>query len=280
MMPTDEQAKQCIEMLSKKPDTKKYKKDLELLKAIDNCYASSVYGGSIFHPIGSSDRRGQLRHKANNLEHEIKNLPVNYLYGGGYYILRHVQHNPNEEIDSEHGAMFSDVFILVESIENLDKMQKIKVINDMAPDVRKTQKPILMEDLSEAMTGYGRVIEYRAYSSDFHPESCKIERVKEGKFKNGKMEGYARKFTGLKGGNCFVGFFKEGKPDGKLEVIDKDGYIIKQGIYNDSECIKEIEINNFTTRIIKTGKDTTPKDTIGAIQKQNTNKSPTDLTDL
>lgn len=70
------------------------------------------------------------------------------------------------------------------------------------------------------------------------------------------MDGYGRKFTGLKGGNCFVGFFKEGKPDGKLEVIDHDGYIIKHGIYNDSECIKEIEINNFTTRIIKTGKDT------------------------
>lgn len=69
------------------------------------------------------------------------------------------------------------------------------------------------------------------------------------------MEGYARKFTGLKGGHCFVGFFKEGKPDGKLEVIDKDGYIIKQGIYNDSECIKEIEINNYTTRHIKTGTD-------------------------
>ena len=70
------------------------------------------------------------------------------------------------------------------------------------------------------------------------------------------MEGYARKFTGLKGGNCFVGFYKEGKPDGKLEVIDKDGYIIKQGVYNDAECIKEIEINNYTTRVIKTGKDT------------------------
>ena len=71
-----------------------------------------------------------------------------------------------------------------------------------------------MEDLAEAMTGYGRVIEYRAYSSYFAPDSCKIERVKEGKVKHGKMEGYARKFTGLKGGNCFVGFFKEGKPDG------------------------------------------------------------------
>lgn len=114
-----------------------------------------------------------------------------------------------------------------------------------------------MEDLEMAINGYGRIIEYRVYSSDFHPENCKIERVKEGKFKNCKMDGYARKFTGLKGGNCFVGFFKEGKPDGKLEVIDKDGYIIKQGVYNDSECIKEIEIQNYTTRLIKTGKDAT-----------------------
>jgi hypothetical protein len=114
-----------------------------------------------------------------------------------------------------------------------------------------------MEDIELAMNGYGRVIEYRVYSSDFHQENCKIERIKEGKFKNGKMDGYARKFTGLKGGNCFVGFFKEGKPDGKLEVIDKDGYIIKQGVYNDSECVKEIEINNYTTRLIKTGKDAT-----------------------
>ena len=120
-----------------------------------------------------------------------------------------------------------------------------------------------MEDLADAMTGYGRVIEYRAYSTDFAPDSCKIERVKEGKFKNGKMEGYARKFTGLKGGNCFVGFFKEGKPDGKLEVLDKDGYIIKQGIYNDSECVKEIEINNYTTRLIKTGKEFNDKNLMG-----------------
>ena len=276
--PTDEQTKACIEMLQKKPDTKKYKRDLDMLKAIDNCYRSNVYGASIFQPIGSSDRRGALRHKANNLETEIQNLPVNYLYGGGYYVLRHVQHSANDDVNSESGAMFSDIFILVESIENLDKMQKIKVINDMAPDVRKTAKPILMEDIGDSMTGYGRVIEYRAYSSDFDAESCKIERVKEGKFKNGKMEGYARKFTGLKGGNCFVGFFKEGKPDGKLEVIDKDGYIIKQGIFNDSECIKEIEINNFTTRIIKTGKDMTV-DPLAAATKD-LGKGADKLTDL
>ena len=110
-------------MLIKRPETKKYKKDMELLKAIDNCYRSNVYGGPIFQPIGSADRRAALRHKANNLEKEIKELPVNYLYGGGYYVLRHVQHSASDQIDSEAGAMFSDIFILVESIENLDKMQ-------------------------------------------------------------------------------------------------------------------------------------------------------------
>lgn len=257
MIPTDEHAKKTIGMLSTKPNTKKYKRDLDMLKAIDNCYASNVYGGSIFLPIGSSDKRGALRHKPNNLENDIKNLSVNYLYGGGYYELKHVQHNPNEDVESEAGAMFSDIFILIDSVDDLDKMQKIKVQTDVSAEKLKNQKPILMEDIELAMNGYGRVIEYRVYSPDFHQENCKIERIKEGKFKNGKMDGYARKFTGLKGGNCFVGFFKEGKPDGKLEVIDKDGYIIKQGVYNDSECVKEIEINNYTTRLIKTGKDAT-----------------------
>lgn len=139
-----------------------------------------------------------------------------------------------------------------------------------------------MTDIADAMNGYGRVIEYRAYSSDFAPDSCKIERVKEGKFKYGKMDGYARKFTGLKGGNCFVGFFKDGKPDGKLEVLDKDGYVIKQGIYNDSECIKEIEINNYTTRIIKTGKDAQNEKLLaGAMDKATAGlKTPGELTDF
>lgn len=50
--------------------------------------ASDIYGGSVFEPIGSADRRGQLRHKNNSLEAEIKGIEVNYLYGGGYYCLR------------------------------------------------------------------------------------------------------------------------------------------------------------------------------------------------
>lgn len=282
MVPVDEHTKQCVEMLQRKPQTKNYKKDLEMVKAIDVCYASNVFGGTIFQPIGSVNKKGPLRYKRNNLEQDIQGLPINYLYGGGFYTLKHVQHNEQEKIDSEAGAMFSDIFILVESIENLDKMQQIKVISDMSPADRKNQKPIFLNDIADAMTGYGRVIEYRAYSTDFASDSCKIERVKEGRFKKGKMDGYARKFTGLKGGNCFVGFFKDGKPDGKLEVLDKDGQVIKQGIYNDSECIKEIEINNYTTRVIKTGWDgQNDKLLTGAMDKATKGlKQPSELTDF
>ena len=137
MVPQDEHTKQCLEMLQRKPQTKNYKKDLEMVKAIDACYASSVFGGTIFQPIGSVNKKGPLRYKRNNLEQDIQNMPINYLYGGGFYTLKHVQHNEHEKIDSEAGAMFSDIFILVESIENLDKMQQIKVISDMSPADRK-----------------------------------------------------------------------------------------------------------------------------------------------
>ena len=109
----------------------RYKKDQTILKNIENCYDSKVYGGSIFLPIGSSESQGADRYKSNNLEQDIKNMQVNYLYGGGYYTLKHIKHNENEICNSESGATFSDIYILVESIENLEKMQKIKVVNDM-----------------------------------------------------------------------------------------------------------------------------------------------------
>ena len=101
----------------------------------------------------------------------------------------------------------------------------------------KPSKTILLADLEESLTGYGRIVEYRVYNSDFQPQNCKIERIKEGRFKKGKMEGYARKFTLTNNGTCFVGFYKEGKPDGKFSIFDKDGETTKQGVYQDSDCV-------------------------------------------
>lgn len=106
----------------------------------------------------------------------------------------------------------------------------------------------MLEDLN----GYGRIIDYRAYNKDFAPENLKIERVKEGRFKKGKMDGYARKFSAMNGGTCFVGFFKEGKADGKHMIMDKDGKVLKQGMFNDTQQTKDIVLNNFTTKLLKT----------------------------
>lgn len=101
MTPKDNHVKACIQMLSKPPKTSNYQHDLDWKNAIDNCFASDVFGGSIFEPIGSNKMRGKLRHKSNDLETEIKSLSIDYLYGGGYYEFFKVQHNSSEDVDSE-----------------------------------------------------------------------------------------------------------------------------------------------------------------------------------
>jgi hypothetical protein len=49
----------------------------------------------------------------------------------------------------------------------------------------------------------------------------------------------------LSNGTCFVGFWKEGKADGKFEVYDSDGYALRFGVFSGDDCLKNIEINNF-----------------------------------
>lgn len=59
-----------------------------------------------------------FRKKSNNLKREIENLNVEYLYGGGYYILNSVK-----TIDGN----YLDINILVETMDNLDRMKKLKI---------------------------------------------------------------------------------------------------------------------------------------------------------
>lgn len=103
-------------------------------------------------------------------------------------------------------------------------IEKLKTMAVKPPGIRAscilTEKPsqgrLFLNDVIKCVSGYGRIIEYRAFNSSFQPDACRIERVKEGRFSRGKMDGYGRKFTGLNGGNCLVGFFEKGKPKGKL----------------------------------------------------------------
>lgn len=80
------------------------------------------------------DNIGPKRNKDNSLEDDIKKSPINYLYGGGYYVLKHIKQSKSEVIESEGGAAFCDIYLLVESIQNTNKMQQLKVISDYEKD--------------------------------------------------------------------------------------------------------------------------------------------------
>ena len=100
----------------------------------------------------------------------------------------------------------------------------MKIYNDLSAEERKGHKPLLFKDIKYQINGFGRIIDYRIFSSDLSPDQSQIERIKEGKFKGGKLDGYGRKLSVLGNGSCFVGFWKEGKADGKFEIYDSDGY--------------------------------------------------------
>ena len=75
----------------------------------------------------------------------------------------------------------------------------------------------------------------------------RLEKVHEGYIKKGKLNGYGRNFSSDQGGNCVVGFFADGKPDGKIEMYDKDGNLQEQGIFSGKECVKKCEVKDFTS---------------------------------
>ena len=88
-VPLDQQVALTKSLLGRNVDLSRFAATSpEDLQALKEMQASDIFGGSVFEPIGSADRRGQLRHKNNSLEAEIRAIEVNYLYGGGYYCLR------------------------------------------------------------------------------------------------------------------------------------------------------------------------------------------------
>ena len=70
-VPIDQSIEKCIEMLSNRPSNDqfihKFRKDANNLKNIEEAYKNSIFGGSIFLPLGSSTKKGDKRHKENNL---------------------------------------------------------------------------------------------------------------------------------------------------------------------------------------------------------------------
>lgn len=58
-----------------------------------------------------------------------------------------MRHSEKESLDSAEGAQFSDIHIMVESIDDIKKLEQMKVFNDLSAEERKGQKPLLFTDI-------------------------------------------------------------------------------------------------------------------------------------
>jgi len=76
----------------------------------------------------------------------------------------------------------------------------------------------------------------------------------EGKFTNGLMDGYCRLIDTLTE-EVHVGYFKEDVPMGKYSRYTINGELQEQGIKEEDELVKDIEVKHFMTRILDTKRD-------------------------
>ena len=240
---TDAHILQVTDMLSKRPDLKKYKHDATAVKNIDYMYQSTIYGGSIFLPIGRE--KNQVRNRENALLAEINAVNVDYLYGGGYYKIEQVKAGEDND--------YFDIFILVESIEDMDLLKQLKI--GKTSENQKSQ--FSYEEIEKSLNGFGRMIQYKSHNDSFAPENLQLIEVFEGQFRKGLMEGYCRHFVAKEKDSSMVelGFFKEGQPSGKYSSFSFEGAVLEEGIKERDQLVKQIPIGNFLTRVITTGND-------------------------
>jgi hypothetical protein len=78
-----------LQMLSEEPDLSKYQFwDQKTVKELKKLWKSKVFGGHVFQPVGEAP--GTSRTRQNVLQDQINLFQIEYLYGGGYYVLENV----------------------------------------------------------------------------------------------------------------------------------------------------------------------------------------------
>jgi len=168
MVKTDEHIQNCLNLLQKRPDFKKFKASDKAVKDMESRYGNQVFGGSVFLPVGHGDNPNAKRDKENRLEQDVKAVNVDYLYGGGYYTLKFVRVR-----DTKDGRTYmADIYLLIESIENIDNIKTLKVEVEKAQSLKpgdQHYKSLEFDQIAEALTGFGRIIYYNK-GSDYTPE--------------------------------------------------------------------------------------------------------------
>ena len=142
--------------------------------------------------------------------------------------------------------------MLVESIDKLDEMKKLKILNQQGSNIPlkkgQTAETLYLDDFIHALNGFGRIIFWRCFGDVANPLDCAIENVQEGRFRQGAMDGYCRSLDAVDEGFVEVGYFKDGVSQGKYQSFKIDGTLLHQGIKDGDDMIKEVEIADFNTR--------------------------------
>jgi hypothetical protein len=67
----DESVEKCVDMLTNRPHNDyfihKFRANANQLRNIEDAYKNSIFGGSIFLPLGSSIKKAEKRDKENSL---------------------------------------------------------------------------------------------------------------------------------------------------------------------------------------------------------------------
>jgi hypothetical protein len=72
-----------------------------------------------------------------------------------------------------------DIYLLVETIQNIDEIKKLKVLNEQNRVGKGDRyENLQLDDILGALNGYGRIILYRVYGGNPNdPDQCEIEAV-------------------------------------------------------------------------------------------------------
>lgn len=224
---------QFMTMISSKPSLKKYAKNKENLKTLEKAIASPLFGGSVLLPIAAPKGK---RTKSNPLREEVEKLNIEVTYGGGYYMLNHIQVTE---------TVFYDIYILVQNVQDVSVQHKLKTIHDRSTNIPLKKGAAAVQpsqthfdEIKDSLTGFARIIKYTntRYDPMSDSESCEILGVEEGQFAHGKKNGYCRVISALDG-SAECGWFIEDEVKGKFCKYNREGtYDFPEGFYEGENC--------------------------------------------
>lgn len=103
-------------------------------------------------------------------------------------------------------------------------------------------QPISSIDL-EHLNGIGRIVQYQ---SPF--DSKQVWVIYEGEIQKGRAHGFGRAIYGDSKNN-HIGYFENGVKFGLGIEMSRKGHVVNQGIYNNKNLIKQMQVNSFEVNV-------------------------------